>query len=340
MKRERDLHIDIMRCLGLLLVILAHIPINETIKQIRSFDVMLLVFVAGMSFSKSKKADFNYKQYLIGRVKRLCIPTWVCLIFIFGLAWILCLIMHKDYLYSFQQIMESIFFIGGINGGIGNVWIVRIYLLLAIMTPIYMFIERKLSDKQLIFLFVIILATNELIIKLFYIQNTLAGAIIENLFSSILGYSVGFLSGARLMKNKEHIFIRNILSCFIPTFLVCQVILCILGRGFSPNSYKYPPQLYYILYGCIFSLFIYMLCIKIEINNWRVRSVFVWISRKSFDIYLAHTIVLRLLSWGDKYIKNIFIFRVSLLYYMFVVLISFALVYSKDILRETLKRRK
>ena len=34
MAKERDIQIDILRCIGLLLVILAHVPINETVKSI------------------------------------------------------------------------------------------------------------------------------------------------------------------------------------------------------------------------------------------------------------------------------------------------------------------
>lgn len=79
MAKERDIQIDILRCIGLLLVILAHVPINETVKSIRSFDVMLLVMIAGISFVKSgrNKKEFDYKRYLVGRIKRLCVPTWL-----------------------------------------------------------------------------------------------------------------------------------------------------------------------------------------------------------------------------------------------------------------------
>ena len=133
MAKERDIQIDILRCSHLLLVILAHVPINETVKSIRSFDVMLLVMIAGISFVKSgrNKKEFDYKRYLVGRIKRLCVPTWITLAIIFGLAAILCLAVHRKYIYSVKQMIESVFFIGGINGGIGNVWIVRIYMLMA-----------------------------------------------------------------------------------------------------------------------------------------------------------------------------------------------------------------
>lgn len=331
MTKERDIHIDILRCIGLLLVILAHIPINETIKSIRSFDVMLLVFIAGMSFVKSETNNFKYKQYLIGRIKRLCIPTWITLAFIFALASVLCVIAHREYLYSVQQILESILFIGGMSGGIGNVWIVRIYMLLALSTPIYIWIEKRIDNRSLICLFIFALTINEIVIYAFYSAGTLRGAIVENIVSSLLAYSVGFLSGARIAKQKTYSFLKSELLVLLPIFIVVQIRLFVSGIGFAPNSYKYPPHLYYTLYGIIVSILLYILCYRITIKKDKIQTVIVWISKKSFDIYLSHTVILKLLSWGDAYIKDIVIFRVGILYYLFVLVGSIVLVLFKDL---------
>lgn len=50
----RDLKIDILRTIGILLVILAHVKLPELVRSIRSFDVVMLVFISGMSFAYSK----------------------------------------------------------------------------------------------------------------------------------------------------------------------------------------------------------------------------------------------------------------------------------------------
>ena len=127
--KKRNIEIDILRCIGLLVVILVHVPINEKVKEFFSFGVILLIYTSGMSFFEKieNTRNFSYKKYLFSRIKRLCIPTWITIIIIFLLAKILCLISNKEYIYTMKKFLESIFFIGGLNGGIGNVWIVRIY---------------------------------------------------------------------------------------------------------------------------------------------------------------------------------------------------------------------
>lgn len=343
MAKERDIQIDILRCIGLLLVILAHVPINETVKSIRSFDVMLLVMIAGISFVKSgrNKKEFDYKRYLVGRIKRLCVPTWITLAIIFGLAAILCLAVHREYLYSVKQMIESVFFIGGINGGIGNVWIVRIYMLMAFMTPIFIIIDRKIeNDWKLISLFIALLSINEIIVKGLYVEGTFRGAFVENIISSVLCYSVGFLMGIRIAEEKNSSCLRKGLIVFVPLLLIVQIILINNGTGFAPNNYKYPPQLYYSLYGIVGSLLLYLICCRINVQRVGLRKAIVWLSQKSFDMYLAHTIVLKLLSWGDVYIRNIFVFKIGILYYIFVLLVSIIMVAAKDCVIARYERSK
>ena len=343
MAKERDIQIDMLRCIGLLLVILAHVPINDTVKSIRSFDVMLLVVIAGISFAKSgrNRNDFDYKRYFIGRIKRLCVPTWITLAIIFGLAAILCLAVHREYLYSVKQMIESILFIGGINGGIGNVWIVRIYMLMAFMTPIFIIIDRKIeNDWHLISLFIGMLNINEIIVKGLYVEGTFWGAFIENIVSSVLCYSVGFLMGIRIAEEKNLSCLRKGVFAFVPLLLIVQIILIKNGIGFVPNSYKYPPQLYYSLYGIVGSLLLYMICSRINVQRCGLRKAIVWLSQKSFDIYLAHTIILKILSWGDVYIRNIFVFKIGFLYYIFVLLASIIIVVTKDCVITRYERSK
>lgn len=51
MQPQRDLYIDFLRFIGISLIILAHVEAPSGITQFRSFDVPLMVFVSGLSFS-------------------------------------------------------------------------------------------------------------------------------------------------------------------------------------------------------------------------------------------------------------------------------------------------
>lgn len=139
MIRERDYNIDFLRTLGLLCVILAHVSAPEIIMRLRGFDVVLLVFVSGLSFLASKGDKQNYIIYLKKRICRLVFPTWKFLCIFFVFFEILLLINPifpkfaiKDYLCSFLLL-----------SGIGYVWIIRVYLLIAAVLPAL----KKILDK-------------------------------------------------------------------------------------------------------------------------------------------------------------------------------------------------
>lgn len=71
----RDKSIDLLRSLGLILVILVHCSAPYSLQQIRSFDVPLMVFVSALTF---KPIGINkYFTYLWKRTKRLVVPAWL-----------------------------------------------------------------------------------------------------------------------------------------------------------------------------------------------------------------------------------------------------------------------
>lgn len=78
---QRDVTIDILRVCGLLLIMLAHVNPPNLIFQIRTFDVPMMVFVSGVSYFLSKKADVSYFSYAFSRFKRLVLPVWIFFVF-------------------------------------------------------------------------------------------------------------------------------------------------------------------------------------------------------------------------------------------------------------------
>lgn len=262
--KKRNIEIDILRCIGLLVVILVHVPINEKVKEFFSFGVILLIYTSGMSFFEKieNTRNFSYKKYLFSRIKRLCIPTWITIIIIFLLAKILCLISNKEYIYTMKKFLESIFFIGGLNGGIGNVWIVRIYLFMAILSYIFIKINKYIVDYRKVLVYcILILIINEIIVIYFYDEGTLLGQIIENIISSILCYSLVYLFGMRNLNVKDN---KRYLFIFIIVLFLILVILVINNKSLFPHTYKYPPRIYYWIYGVIVTLILNILANKIK----------------------------------------------------------------------------
>ncbi len=100
MKRRED--IDILKSIGLICIILAHVNPPKYIFQLRNFDVVLMILVSAyLGLCSTKK--MNYFEYVYKRAIRLIIPTWIFLIvfFIINSVYILCYVDKKIVLSSF-----------------------------------------------------------------------------------------------------------------------------------------------------------------------------------------------------------------------------------------------
>ena len=112
MQEKRNIGIDILKVLGTLLIMLAHVNPPVIIFQARNFDVVLLVIVSGMLFSNSYKRSKGYFQYTIKRFIRLVIPVWICLTIFFLGNYICSTYFLLGTIYSLNTIVSSFFMIG------------------------------------------------------------------------------------------------------------------------------------------------------------------------------------------------------------------------------------
>ena len=60
----RDKRIDLLRFIGLSMIILAHVTPPDVIMQIRNFDVPLMVIISGISFAISFKNSEKFTIYV------------------------------------------------------------------------------------------------------------------------------------------------------------------------------------------------------------------------------------------------------------------------------------
>lgn len=70
---QRDMKLDFMRALGTLTIILPHVLAPDIMIQLRTFDVVMLVFVSGMSYAYQSMAGDtpDYWLYVKKRLKKL-----------------------------------------------------------------------------------------------------------------------------------------------------------------------------------------------------------------------------------------------------------------------------
>lgn len=271
---KRNYRVDILRSIASILLILAHVNPPHYIAEIRTFDVVLLAVLSGMSVSYSHR--YNYKTYLIKRFKRLALPTYVCMAVVFGLSAVICLILHREQLYGLNVILPSLFFS---DKGMGYIWIVKVYLIMAVFAYPLLKIDRLIkNDYLMIGIIGSGILLQALLLKIDVIRQL---PLFDDYFAYVLPYLMLELIGIRWTRNSKKFQYGIILSS-----LAVLAVLCIALKGFSPSAFKYPPTHLYVVYG-IFVSGVLLTAVPNKRN-----AVFEYLSKKSFDIYLIHIVVM------------------------------------------------
>lgn len=252
---NRDLRIDFLRFLGLSLVILAHIQAPYTLTQIRSFDVPLMVFVSGLT--ASGKEIPCYWQYVRKRTKRLIIPVWFFLaVYLSAFYFLQFYILPEQYLTG-RMIVRSFLLL---DESIGYVWIIRVFMLVMLVTPIVVKVTGKIRNEALYIIIVILMVLlNQVAFQLSTImeEGTLRNAFVDVVVYGI-AYSIPFAIGVRLKESNRKTFVIYvaILLCLFSLLSVNCVLTGNNPIGVS-SGYKFPPRPYFIVYGSLISVILW-----------------------------------------------------------------------------------
>ncbi len=251
----RDSTIDFLRAIGLLLIILAHTDeLNPLLFQLRNFDVPLMVIVSALSFSAAYKPGRPYMPYVISRIKRLVLPVWLFLtgyfisIAIFDPA-------SPDLLP--KPIIGSFLLLGGI----GYVWIIRVFVLMALIAPyVYKFHQSKFSNKGYFAYLSAVYLFYELAVYLYGLSNntTIISMFIEDVVFYSIPYGIILAIGFRLpMLTLKNLRILTFIMVIL-TILFAVILYVHTGAFIPTQNYKYPPRFYYLSYALASSLLLCM----------------------------------------------------------------------------------
>lgn len=144
---ERNISIDYLRFIGLSLIILAHVNPPALLFNIRCFDVPLMLLVSGLAYS-GRKVDFSF-QFLSHRFTRLVVPVYIFLTSYFSATTILAY-AGIDFGIRKEHIIGSYL----LTDGIGFVWIIRVFLLIALLTPLLIKIEAMKKNTSLLMILI------------------------------------------------------------------------------------------------------------------------------------------------------------------------------------------
>lgn len=274
-KKERNLTIDYLRFIGITLVVLAHVEPPELLFNFRCFDVCLMVFVSGLAYS-GRKTDFTW-NFFFHRFKRLVIPVYLFLSFYFVVVFI-AKCVGVDFGIRWKHVVGSYL----LTEGIGFVWIIKVFLLIALLTPFLNKIEQSITNTLVFFSVLMVLVTIVEIV----IQNEVGAAffLVREYVYYAAGYSVLFLLGLRVIRMNTRNTIL-ILAGFVPMLVICAFVSG-GGNFWQVSSFKYPPQLYYVMYGVVMSILMYLIFEGKVLE--RGNSQLLFIARNTIWIYLWH----------------------------------------------------
>lgn len=299
--KVRDPYIDLLRFIGLSLIILAHVTPPYVLGQLRSFDVPLMMFVSGLT--ASGKEIPNYWDYVWKRTKRLIVPVWLFLaIYLTVFYFTQSLFLPEKYLTG-RMIWRSFLLL---DESIGYVWIIRVFLLVMFVTPLWVKLDSKFKKKWAFVLFLVgVFVANEFIYTLSQqINNEAISVALKDFLVYTTAYSIPFLLGLHLRRCSQ----KDELAISVTTMVLCMagLVHVFINKGLDiSNSYKFPPRSYFLLYGSAVSLLLWITRFWwIKIMNFKP---FIWIGQNTIWIYLWHMPIVLfanhfLNNWAIKYV--------------------------------------
>lgn len=289
---RRNLSLDLMRCLGVLVIMVAHSEPPEWLFQLRNFGTPLLIVASALTFSTIYKTrELNVKQFYKKRIIRLTFPAWIFLTLFFTFFLVASLILERNYPFSARKIFTSYAF----YTDIGYVWIFKVYLILALITPLALKLKARINNRSRYFS--ILLVSNAIYELCLPSAQQLvpeeSAEFFDKVVFIIIPYTLLFLYGIRLdeVRTKTVLLVSAISFGIFMWLAVCGFVTT--GHFIETQSCKYPPTLYYLSYA-VFSLnLVYLLCKKVLVKSLPPKPV-IWLSSNSLWIYLWHIMAIYL----------------------------------------------
>lgn len=298
--QQRDERIDLLRFIGLAMVILAHVYPPMWLAQLRNFDVPLMVLVSALSFSASVKQE-SYGQYVWARIKRLVFPVWLFLSLLFAVQWAFA---YPTALPDPTKIFRSYTMLDGI----GYVWVIRVFLLVALLAPfIYRFHLRTPSNAQYFRVLLLWYLAYEVTVAMVLPELTgQVRTILRNTLFDAVPFAILFGLGLRIPAMSRTELLR-LLAVFTAVFVLMAAWFFWQNGAFQRTQmFKYPPQHYYLAYAlmCAFALWLAAEPLLRLLRAAKLIDFVMFAGSNSIWIYLWHIFFLQVLvqDWGVKYL--------------------------------------
>jgi peptidoglycan/LPS O-acetylase OafA/YrhL len=288
-QKERDVRFDGLRVIGLLAIILAHVNPPGLLFQLRNFDVPLMVLISGSVYALSSGIKKGYPKYIWDRILRLILPTWVFLTFFFLFFWL------QGHAFTNKTILESY----ALLEGIGYVWIIRVFILVALILPLFFYLYKKFSGAAYLTSLLIIFAVYTSVRALFLGVNL--SSPLQFILGDIIFYTLPFGCVAGL-----GLYLINAPGKIILGLTGAFSALCLFlayRYNFGPTQIdKYPPGAYYLSYALAVSMLLYLFSQTSVFQKIFGSKIMLFISASSIWIYLWQVLFLFLWRYAGGFL--------------------------------------
>lgn len=275
---QRDSYIDFLRTFGLLLLVVAHTMPPKWAFILRSFDVPLMVFISGMCY---KPLRGGYLTYCKKRFTRIYRPVLVFLSLYFCIEYLSHLFFNTK-MASFFNIIGSYLLLN--SPSIGYVWIMRVFLLVALLSPLFYKIAARIRPNHFILIIVFMLVVQQLLINsIEHISYSWLRYIVELIIPYVFGYGIISFAGMKVRDLRKN----DIITLFFAILSIALMFIMIYRLFHLPLPFnKYPPKILFLTYGLSASLVLWY--VKPFLSRFCNHSWIIFLSKNSMWIYLWH----------------------------------------------------
>lgn len=308
---KRDTRIDFLRSLGILLIILAHVSPPLVLMELRMFDVPLMTFLMGMSMLISDNKNDVYISYVGKRFKRLILPMIVFLTLFFIFFNIINVFSEVKIQFSLRNYIGSY----STFSGIGYVWIIRVFFIMSILSPLFIYINTKIKTLYFKLGFILLmLIIQEVAVNFIQNKDSIFYVIISNLVIMSFGYAIVTQVGMWTYNQS-----RKENTIFILFMFILLILLLMKYPFFEKSNFKYPPFPIYLVYGMLVSTALWKIVSNEKMKRWLGKyKILVWLSVNSMSLYYWHIIPV---YYFKNYASNSIITNNWVLFYIVVLLI-------------------
>ncbi|MBO6170390.1 MAG: acyltransferase [Bacteroidales bacterium] len=280
----REPAIDLMRFLGLVLIMVAHLnlPADNIWFQLRTFDVPLMVFVSGLSYSG--RSIQSYPAFVAKRAARILVPVYLFLTVFFLIHWATAAAGWTDPVPQ-EKIVGS--YMLRLKPSINFVWIFRVFLIVMLLTPPLVALDKRVKGwLPAVLVFALMLAVQH--VSILTLKPLKAGWFIDDWVLYAFGYGSVFYLGLAVRRSKPMqllAIIAVLAAAFIP---MAFGVAASKGSWLKMQSFKYPPGVYYLLWGALMSVVLWAgRKLWVPVLNWKP---FLFIGSNTCWIYLWHIV--------------------------------------------------